>query len=157
MITDTDNTTEDTGTERKFKYLVTAGVTIQTWIEPQGTFQFQDEEFVEDLVDDSMEDHSSFYGDSFDMNGDIKFEVFATDDSEAQRVAEQALDSLIFSETYGNLEWEVYSAWVVQVEKLPDPMTKERARELLREYLKTLRTSEMDQELVAALIFLAHQ
>lgn len=133
------------------KWAVEADIDIEAWIEPQGQFEFNDS--ISGIEDDSMEDSSSFYGESVSLSGSISFVVSAVDEDTAREIADEALDSVYFSNYYNDLDWEIKNAEITSLEKMREPMTLSLAREYLRDFLSSGYNRQLTTEVLDAIKF----
>ena len=116
------------------KYNVEAGFTLRGFVEPEG---YCLEPMDSRMVAGEFENTTSFYGDSMEFNGTIEFSITASDEDEAARTATEILSELQWENAYGSdqVEWEIENTWIDSIEKLLEPMTKERARLLISDFL----------------------
>lgn len=117
------------------KYNVEAGFTLRGFVEPEG---YCLEPTDSRMVSGEFENTTNFYGDSMEFNGTIEFTIIAPDDEdEAARIATEILSELQWENAYGSdqIEWEIESTWIDGIEKVSEPMTKERARLLISDFL----------------------
>src|SRR5262245_57269501 len=125
------------------KFEVNIEFNLSTTVEADGIV-FESPDGAEDFSDNS-------YFQSADVEasgGEIRFTIEAEDEDDAERVARDVVDEGNEVTDYNGLTWLVESAYIT-VEEVEEPMTLERAIEILQ----SLADSHDEDEVRAAVAF----
>jgi hypothetical protein len=130
------------------KYNVTVEVNITAEIEPQGRFEW-DYGSGSRAID--FEDNSYFYGETQNFVGQVNFVVEIESDGDVDNEIQRIMENVYFSGD--EIEWEITSWEVTEVEEILPEITRESAIQFLQNYLFV---EGLDDEFRRNLEFLLH-
>lgn len=114
-------------------YEISGEVTLTTEISPEG-------ELVNDEIPNLTED-TYWSAETVTFQAEVNFQLEAPSEEMAEQLAQTLLEALEYRGD--SIDWEVSDPTVTNVERLDEPMTLERAIEILKQYLATPTSAQL--------------